>query len=386
MRELIVKRSSKRLVSLDVFRGATIAAMILVNNPGSHEHVYAQLQHAAWHGWTFTDWIFPFFLFMVGISMVLSFQNRLRQETSRRQLLKHVLHRSAILFAIGLFINGFPFGLIPGHEFSFSTWRIMGILQRIGLAYLFAGLIFLYTGRYGQIIWTAGLLTGYRLMLAWIPVPGYGAGGLQPEGNLCCFVDSQLLAGHTWFFAPVKGFDPEGLLSTIPAIASVLCGVLAGHWLREQRPPAEKTAGMFVTGNALLLFGVIWSIWFPINKNLWTSSYVVFMAGWALICLAMIYWIVDVRGYRKWAKPFIIFGMNAITVFTLAELLASLLWAIAWQKTTGEVTTLHDAIYEKIFLPLANPVNASLLFAIVIVLLIYLVAWRMWKRKWFIKI
>jgi len=383
---IIKKVPSKRLVSLDVFRGATIAAMILVNNPGSHEHVYAQLMHAAWHGWTVTDWIFPFFLFMVGISMVLSFQKRLQHGASRRQLLKHVLRRSAILFMIGLFINGFPFGLVPGHQFSFSSWRIMGILQRIGLAYLFASLIYLYNTRYGQIVWTVVLLIGYRLMLSWIPVPGYGAGVLKPAGNLCWYVDSHLLAGHTWHFAPVKGFDPEGLLSTIPAIASVLCGVLAGYWLQEPRSPDEKTSGMFVAGNALLLFGVIWNVWFPINKNLWTSSYVVFMAGWALICLAMIYWIVDIKGYQRWAKPFVIFGMNAITVFTLAELLANLLWAIAWQKSSGEITTLHDAVYEKLFLPLANPVNASLLFAIVFMLIIYLVAWVMWKKKWFIKI
>lgn len=387
MEQTITDRAtSKRLLSLDVFRGATIAAMILVNNPGSPEHVYAQLQHAEWHGWTVTDWIFPFFLFMVGISMVLSFQKRLRQGASKRQLLIHVVRRSTILFAIGLFINGFPFGLVPGHEFSFSTWRIMGILQRIGLAYLFAGLIYLYSRRYGQLVWTVVILVGYRLMLAWIPVPGYGAGVLEPEGNLCWYIDSQLLAGHTWMFAPIKGFDPEGLLSTIPAVASVLCGILTGYWLREQRAHAEKTTGMFVAGNALLLFGVIWNVWFPINKNLWTSSYVVFMAGWALICLAMIYWIVDIKSYRKWAKPFVIFGMNAITVFTLAELLASLLWAIAWQKPSGEFTTLHDAIYEKIFMPLADPKNSSLLFAIVFVLLIYLIAWGMWKEKWFIKI
>ncbi|MCF7740985.1 MAG: DUF5009 domain-containing protein, partial [Candidatus Marinimicrobia bacterium] len=350
MSESITKTKSKRMVSLDVLRGATIAAMILVNNPGSHEHIYAQLQHAEWHGWTFTDWIFPFFLFMVGISMVLSFRKRLNQGASRQSLLIHVLRRSAILFAIGLFINGFPFGLLPGTEFSFSTWRIMGILQRIGLAYFCASLIFLYTDLRGQVLSIVAILIGYWLMLRFIPVPGFGAGVLEPKGNLCWFIDSHLLNTHTWRFAPVEGFDPEGLLSTIPAITSILFGVMTGHWLRKQKTPAEKTAGMFVVGNILLLFGVIWSNWFPINKNLWTSSYVVFMAGWALISLAMIYWIVDVKGYQKWSKPFVIFGVNAITVFTLAELLASFLWSIIWRNQAGDITTLHDVIYEKIFL------------------------------------
>lgn len=377
---------SKRIYSLDVFRGATIAAMILVNNAGSYDHVYAQLLHADWHGWTFTDWIFPFFLFMVGVSMVFSFQSRLGHGHTRKQLLQHALRRTVILFVIGLFINGFPFGLIPGSQFLFSTWRIPGILQRIGVCYFFSSLIFLYTKPHRRWFWIGGLLGFYWLLIKLIPVPGYGAGVLTPKGNLVWFLDSILLGKHTWLFAPVQGFDPEGILSTIPAIASTLLGVQAGNWLRSEHSREEKTARMFVVGNFSLLLGVIISIWLPINKNLWTSSFVLFMNGWALVCFATIYWIVDVKAKTRGTKVFVIFGMNAITVFTLAELLANLLWAISWQRPDGAITTLHDAIYEVVFLPWSSPVNASLFFAIVYVLGMYAVAWGMWKKKWFVKI
>mgnify|MGYP001156625921 FL=1 len=377
---------SKRIYSLDVFRGATIAAMILVNNAGSYDYVYPQLLHAEWHGWTFTDWIFPFFLFMVGMSMVFSFESRLKHGDTRKQILKHSLKRSLILFGLGLFINGFPFGLIPGSQFSIATWRILGVLQRIGICYFFTSLIYLNIKPERQWLWIGILLGIYWLALKVIPVPGYGAGILEPEGNLVWFIDSNLLGKHTWAFAPVPGFDPEGILSTIPAIASTLLGVQAGRWLRSERSREEKTAGMFVAGNLCLLLGIIMNIWLPINKNLWTSSYVVFINGWALNCFATIYWIVDVKGKTWGTKPFVIFGMNAITVYTLSELLANLLWAISWNRADNTSTTLHDAIYEKVFLPIASPVNASLLFAITFVLLMYAIAWGMWKKGWFIKI
>ncbi|HQM35694.1 MAG TPA: heparan-alpha-glucosaminide N-acetyltransferase domain-containing protein, partial [Candidatus Marinimicrobia bacterium] len=265
---------SKRIYSLDVFRGATIAAMILVNNAGSYDYVYPQLLHAEWHGWTFTDWIFPFFLFMVGMSMVFSFESRLKRGDTHQQILRHSLKRLLILFALGLFINGFPFGLIPGSQFSIATWRILGVLQRIGICYFFTSLIYLNVKPKGQWLWIGILLGIYWFALKVIPVPGYGAGVLEPEGNLAWFIDKTLLGKHTWAFAPVFGFDPEGILSTIPAIASTLLGVQAGRWLRSERSQEEKTAGMFVAGNLCLLLGIIMNIWLPINKNLWTSSYV----------------------------------------------------------------------------------------------------------------
>lgn len=377
---------SQRFVSLDVFRGATIAAMILVNNPGSWDHVYSQLRHSEWHGWTFTDWIFPFFLFIVGVAMVFSFSKRTLQGQSRSSLFLHTLRRSVILFLLGLLINGFPFGLIPGHEFSLASWRIPGVLQRIAICYLAASLIFLYSDTRKIVILIIGLLSCYWLMMRFIPVPGFPTGTLEPRGNLCWYIDSKLLASHTWFFAPVRGFDPEGILSTIPAIASTLIGILCGKWLRSKKSKEEKTIWMFVSGHLLLLLGVILNNWFPINKNLWTSSYVIFMSGWALICLAIIFWLVDVKGYQNWSKPLVIFGMNAIVIFTLSELLAMLLWVISCQTVDGNVSSLHDYLYLYGFSTWASPLNASLFFAITFVLLMYLVAWIMWKRKWFVKI
>lgn len=377
---------SQRFVSLDVFRGATIAAMILVNNPGSWDHVYSQLRHAEWHGWTFTDWIFPFFLFIMGVAMTFSFPRRIQQGQSRGRLLLHALRRSIILFLLGLFINGFPFGLITGHEFSLTSWRIPGVLQRIAMCYLAASLIFLYSNTRRMVILIIGLLGSYWLMMRFIPVPGFTTGTLDPMGNLCWYIDSKLLADHTWFFAPVKGFDPEGILSTIPAIASTLIGILCGQWLRAEKSREEKTIWMFVSGHLLLLLSVILNNWFPINKNLWTSSYVIFTSGWALICLAVIFWLVDVKGYRKWSKPFVIFGMNAIVVFTLSEILAMLLWVISFKAADGHTISLHDYLYLYGFATWASPLNASLFFAIAFVLLMYLVAWVMWKQKWFVKI
>ena len=377
---------SKRFVSLDVFRGATIAAMILVNNPGSWDHVYSQLRHAEWHGWTFTDWIFPFFLFIMGVAMAFSFPKRLQKGQSNSQLLMHALRRSLILFALGLFINGFPFGVIPGHEFSLNTWRIPGVLQRIAICYLVVSYLFLYSDNRRMVLWIFGLLTGYWLLMRFVSVPGFTRGTLEPLGNLCWYLDSKLLGGHTWVYAPVPGFDPEGILSTIPAIASTLVGVLCGKWLLSGKTNEEKTIWMYAMGNGLLLLGVILNNWFPINKNLWSSSYVIFMSGWALICLATIFWMVDLKGYRKWSSPFVILGMNAILIFTLSEVLAMVLWTISWKLPDGNLITLHDYLYEHCFASWISQLNASLLFAIVFVLLMYLVAWLMWKKGWFLKV
>jgi len=381
-----VNKPTQRLVSLDAFRGATIAGMILVNDPGDWGNVYPQLRHAAWHGWTFTDWIFPFFLWIVGVAMTFSFARRVEEGADRMKLMGHVVRRSLIIFALGLFLAGFPFGLLFGHSFSLANLRIPGVLQRIAVCYLASSAIFLTTHVRGHVAWIVGLLAGYWAMIMLIPVPGYGAGFLEPTGNLCWYIDSNLLAGHTWSGAPAPGFDPEGILSTLPAIATTLFGVLTGHWLRSERSKEEKTAWMFVSGNLLLLAGAILDMWLPINKNLWTSSYSVFMAGWALVCLAMFYWLIDVKGYTKWSKPFVIYGMNAITVYVLAGLLGKTLYLVHFTASDGTTQTLKEVIYRNMFVPLASPVNASLLFAIAFVLVIYVAAWAMWKKKWFLKV
>ena len=378
--------SPKRLLSLDAFRGATIAAMILVNDPGSWDTTYEQLKHAAWNGWTITDMVFPFFLWIVGVAMTLSFAKRTEAGADRGKLMLHVVRRAAIIFALGLFINGFPFGLAFGHEFSFSTWRIPGVLQRIAVCYLVASAIFLSSTIRGQAIWAVTFLVVYWLALMLIPVPGYGAGVLQPEGNLAWFIDSNLLHGHTWVWAPAPGFDPEGILSTLPAIATTLFGILTGHWLRTGRPVAEKISWMFTVGLGMVALGWFLSIWLPINKNLWTSSYSLFMGGWALAGFSICYWLIDVNGYKRWATPFVIFGMNAIAVYVAADFIAILLGLIQVTGPEGTPISLQEHIFRSVFVSIASPNNASLLYAFAFVLITFLIAWALWRKRWFVKI
>jgi predicted acyltransferase len=374
----------QRLRSLDAFRGATIAGMILVNDPGSWAESYAQLKHAAWSGWTATDMVFPFFLWIMGVAMIFSFAKRLEAGATQRSLLGHAVRRSVIIFVIGLLLNAFPFGI--GAPFSFATLRIPGVLQRIAICYLVASILLLKTGDRGRLFWSIGLLAVYWLAVMLIPVPGYGAGVLVPKGNLCWYVDSSLLAGHTWTYAPAEGFDPEGVVSTLPAIVTTLFGMLTGSWLRSERSREEKTVWMFVIGWFMLLAGVILDIWLPINKNMWTSSYAVFMGGWALVCFAVFYWLIDVKGWTRWHTPFAVFGMNAIALYVLSELGAILLWVIPAGGTPESPSNLHDVLYQTLFASWASPLNASLAFAIAYVLLMYLIGWVMWKKRWFIKV
>lgn len=379
-------KPGERLLSLDAFRGATIAAMLLVNNPGSWSDIYPPLAHAPWHGWTPTDMIFPFFLWIVGVAMTLSFVRRVEQGADRGQLFRHVVIRAAIIFGLGIFLAAFPFGLFADHHFSLAKLRIPGVLQRIALCYLAAGAIFLSAGWRGQIAWTMGLLVGYWALLRFVPVPGYGAGHIdEPVGNLAWWIDSHLLAGHTWSGAPAPGFDPEGLLSTLPAIATTLLGALAGRMMRRWSGGA-LTARLLGGGGALLALGAVLSLAVPINKNLWTSSYTVFMAGWATAVLAIFHWLIDVRGWRHWATPLVIYGMNALALFVLAGLIGRLLSLIKWIGADGKGVTLKTFIYQGCFVPLASPVNASLLFAVAFVLLFLVIAWALWRKKWFVKI
>ena len=360
-----------RLTSLDVFRGATIAAMILVNNPGSGDDAYAPLRHAEWHGWTFTDVIFPFFLWIVGVAMTLSFARRMERGDNRGRLLLHVLRRSAIIFAIGFFLSGFP-------NFAFATIRIPGVLQRIAVCYLIAAAIFLFIGVRGQIAAVLSLLGGYWALMTLYPTPGCGAGALEMGCNFARYVDSLALSGHMW--SHTKTWDPEGIVSTLPAIATTLFGALAGYILRLPRSEAEKTAWLFAGGNALLFTGSVLSLWMPFNKSLWTTPYSVLMAGLAMNAFAVCYWLVDVQGYRRWSRPFAIFGMNAIAAFVLSGILGRLL---AILKVDG--VTLHQIVYDGAFAPFASPKNASLLFALANVGVLYGVAYFLYRRRWFVR-
>jgi predicted acyltransferase len=366
-----------RLVSLDVFRGITIAGMVLVNNPGSWEHIYWPLEHAQWHGWTPTDLVFPFFLFIVGVAITLAFGSRVESGRSARDLYLKVVKRTLIIFAIGIFLNGLPY-------FGLSELRIPGVLQRIAVCYFFASMIFLTTKIRTQVAIAIVLLLGYWLLLKFIPAPGFAAGDLTKEGSLPSFIDRVVFGRHVW--AQAKVYDPEGLLSTIPALATSLIGVLSGHWLRTKKPAYEKVAGLFIAGAICVAMGWAWNAFFPINKALWTSSYVLFTGGLALQFLALCYWVIDIKGYRRWAKPFEVFGVNAIALYVVADLLAVSLGLINLTGPDGSKTSLGSWIYENLFASWVSPLNASLAFAVVFVLACLGLMWILYRRKIFIKV
>ncbi len=363
---------SQRLVSLDAFRGATIALMVLVNTPGDGAHVYAPLEHAEWHGWTVTDVVFPSFLWIVGVALVFSLGKRLSAGVSRNRIFAQAARRAAILYVLGLIVYLFP-------RFDFSTMRVLGVLQRIAICYLIAVAIYLTSGVRGQVLWIAGLLGSYWLLMAVVPVPGYGAGRLDVEGNFAHWVDAQVLGRHN--YAHTRTWDPEGIVSTLPAIATALFGILAGRILQLRRELAERTAWMFFAGNLLIAAGLVCNTWLPINKKLWTSSFSLFMAGLDFVLLAGFVWMVDGRGYRRWTRPFVILGMNAIAVYMASEIGDTLLSTIP-----AGSSTLREGIYQHVFAPLASPVNASLLYAICYVLAMLGIAWGLYRRGWFIRV
>jgi predicted acyltransferase len=368
-----------RLLSLDVFRGLTIAGMILVNNPGPSGSVYWPLEHAAWHGWTPTDLVFPFFLFIVGVSITLAFARRVEQEgASQRDLYWKILRRTVLIYACGFLLAGFPF-------FNLSTIRLSGVLQRIAVCYFCAALIFLKTSWRTQSLIAVGLLLSYWGVSVLVAAPGFAAGDLSKEGSLASFVDRAVLGNHIW-----KGggriYDPEGLLSTIPAIATTLSGVLAGHWLRARREAYETVAGLFVAGVACIVAGWMWNSWLPINKALWTSSYVVFTTGMALQLLALCYWLVDIKRIKRWALPFIIFGTNALAVFVLSGLAARLMNLWKTTRMDGRQGNLQTYLYEHLFASRLAPADGSLLYALLYVLIWLGLMAILYRRKIFIKV
>jgi len=368
---------SGRLISLDAFRGITIAGMILVNNPGSWTYVYPQLRHAKWHGVTFTDLIFPFFLFIVGVAMTLSMPKRLEAGTSKRSMMLTVTRRTLIIFALGMFLAGFPY-------FDLSTIRIPGVLQRIAICYFFSSIIFLNTRWKGQAYWAVGLITFYWLAMFLIPVPGFGAGDLSPEGNFAAFIDQKLLSGHMW--SQTKTWDPEGLFSTLPAIATTLTGVLTGWWLKADKTKIEITVRMLIAGNLGLLIGWIMDMWFPWNKAIWTSSYVVYTTGFALIFLSFCYWSVEVMNWRKWTRPFVLYGTNSIAVFVLSGLVARIMSLIKFTNADHSTSSLQQVLYHGLYTSWLPPMGASLAWAFSYISGFLLLMWLMDKKKLYIKI
>ena len=358
---------SGRLASLDAFRGVSVVILIFLANAGGLPEFYSPLRHADWHGWTFTDLWFPFFIFIVGAAIPFSFARRMEMGYSRHRIFSRVVRRVLILFVLGLLINGFP-------TYDLSTIRIMGVLQRIALCYLFASAIHLTSKIRWQLVWAVGLLLLYWGLMALVPVPGIGAGSYEKGRNLAAYVDGLILRTE----------DPEGIVSTIPAISTALFGVLAGCWLRSNRNAVEKTLWLFIGGNLGVFLAVLWDALLPINKNLWTSSFVVLTAGFALVFLGFCYYFIDVKGHRKWAQPFIVFGTNALTVYILVAAVYKITVDYTITLADGTLTTLQAYIYERCFAWLGS-VYGWFSYAVAHVLLLYFFVWILYKKRIFIR-
>jgi predicted acyltransferase len=365
---------SERLVSLDAFRGLTIAGMILVNNPGSWSYVYAPLRHAEWHGWTPTDLIFPYFLFIVGVAIPFSFRRRLASGAARADLLRHIVRRALILIGLGIAMRAVP-------DFDFGTMRYYGVLQRIGLVYLAAASAYVYLGTRALRSLTVAILLGYWAIMMLVPVPGYGAGDLAPDANLAAWLDRLVMGGHLW----QDTWDPEGLLSTLPAVGTSLLGIFTGQWLQSEVLPEEHARGLAMAGVVLTALGWAWGTVFPINKNLWTSSYVVFTAGTALLLLALLYWCIDVKRWRGWWQEWmVVYGMNAITVFVASGMLTKAMVRVRVGGADG--MSLYQALYELGFRTWLGPFDASLAFALAYVLFWLALMWILHARRIYVKI
>jgi predicted acyltransferase len=363
---------SSRLLSIDAFRGLTIAGMILVNDPGNWDAVYSPLEHAEWNGWTPTDLVFPFFLFLVGTSMVFSFSSRQEKGSTRRELLRHTIRRSLYIYGIGLALHLYPFTI---HRIQHV--RVMGVLGRIALCYFLASLIYLYVSRRLRIAITVSLLVGFWVILRFAHVPGFPTGDMTPFGNVAAYFDRLVLGTHLW--KPM--WDPEGLLSSLPAIATALLGTLCGEWLRAPRSQGSRVVGLFIAGVLGLATGELIHPYFPINKNLWTSTFVVFTAGFACVVLAVMYWVIDVKGIRRWVMPLEVFGANAILSYAVATL------AIKQMLITFiNGRSVQEIVYGRVFAPLASPKNSSLLFALAFTFTIWLIMLVFYRKRVFLKV
>jgi predicted acyltransferase len=369
-----------RLMCLDVFRGLLVAGMILVDNGDGN--TYGALQHTRWNGWTPPDFIFPSFLFLVGVSMVFSFSARLRRGESRGRIFWHACKRSLILIAIGVFMNGFPY---IGADLS--GFRFYGVTQRIGLCYFAAAFLVLWSNRRRQIAALAACLLGYWAMLRFMPVPGFGfpvrdVPFMDQNGNIAAWLDRQLFMGHLYDVTR----DPEGILSTIPAIGTTLIGVLTAGWLRSGRDRAAIALRLLLFGMLGVLAGEIWNPWFPINKNLWTSSFVLFAGGFSLIFLAVLYWMVEIRQWRgAWTMPILVFGMNAIAGYVADY--AVLGPAYSWSVTVANGKILwFDAIHAWMLAQGPSPANAALIYSAAAVLICWGLLWPLWRKRIFLKV
>ena len=377
--------NNNRLVSLDAFRGFTIAAMVLVNNPGDWGHLYGPLEHAKWNGWTFTDCIFPFFLFIGGVAMALSLGRLAAAGADRPRLLAKLAKRAMLIFLIGFLLNFMPY-------FNIEKVRIPGVLQRIALCTLLAAPIVVYCGWRAQLAIIVGLLALYSVLMLYVPVPGIGAGVLEPGQDFGAWVDRTLLGNHLWVQA--RTWDPEGIVSTLPALCSQLFGVLAGRWLASSVNRTRQVAGLIVAGIACVAIGMFLDIiLMPINKSLWTPSYCFLMTGLACLAFAAFYWPLDVSPSARvrtlaarWTRPFVIYGMNALFIFAFSGFVAKMLGYVKFAQPDGSLRSLGQTLYAPIAALPIGAVNTSLLHAVLFDACMFLVAWGMWRKRWFVKV
>lgn len=388
---------SARVVSLDVFRGVVIAAMILVTDPGTYSAVYPQLLHAQWNGMTATDTIFPSFLFIVGVAIPLSFASRWKRGSTNKMLAWQVLRRSAILIALGIAVNGFP-------DYDWQTLRLPGILQRIGACYMCGAGLYLWATRRKRgeeedsksertvlMAVSGAILVFYYLLLKFVPVPGLGAGRLDSFGNLPAYLDRAAFGTrHMWAYGTTSGmgvtYDPEGILSTLPAIATLLIGIVVGEWIRTQHPGKKKLLSLLLWGGMLLLAGWLLQSLMPINKRLWTSTFVLASSGVSLLVFALLYGVVDLRLSRWWTWPALVFGTNAILAFVLSSVITTLTDRIHITSSSGNSLTLHKWAYQHLFATWLEPVHASLAYAIAIVVRNLLLMWPLYRKRIFLRV
>jgi predicted acyltransferase len=374
---------SGRLMCLDVYRGLMVAAMIVVDNPGSDEGAYWPIMHAKWNGWTPADFIFPSFLFLVGISMVYSFSARLQRGETRKQIVLHAFKRALILIAIGMLVNASPIIGLDLH-----TWRFEGVTQRIGICYFFAAILELWTGRRGQVVALLACLVGYWALLRFVPVPGAGLPGrdipfMDQMQNLPAWLDRKLFMGHLYDGTR----DPEGILHTIPAIGTTLIGVLTGHWLKTKKSAATLIGALALFGILGLLGGGLWNRWFPINKNLWTSSFVLFSGGFALLFLSLLYWVTELKRWRgRWTMPILVFGMNAIAGFVADSLVYGPGYSFTTKGPGGATMNWHEAAQAYLEAAGLRVANASLVYSLGALVFCWILLWLLWRKKIFLKV
>jgi predicted acyltransferase len=427
--------SQNRLVSLDVFRGMTIAGMVLVNNPGSWSHIYSPLEHAEWNGLTPTDYIFPFFLFIVGVAIPIALGKRVETGVTRSVYTK-IVTRAIVIYALGLAISVVPFidfartdvpdygklliwlafaagifflllrkfkvalvltavaaaaivvlyfsgfAIVP---YNFGMMRISGVLQRIAVCYLITSIVFLNTNWKQQLGIGVALLLGYWLVMTTIPVSGCDVTTFNDKAcNLAAYIDRTII-GESHIWRQAKVYDPEGIMSTFPAIATTISGVLTGTWLKSKRSDLDKASGIFFFGVVLFAVGWIWNSYFPMNKSLWTSSYVLATSGLALLTLGFCYWLIDIKGFKKWTTPFVIFGVNALALFVFSGIFARIIGVYKIPSERG-IVPIQTWVYENIFLAIAQPIDASLLFAITFILFWLFLMWLLYRKQICIKV